>query len=123
MPTSRSLAAFASLFLVAAAVPATAFADETGNKGSVEKVELNTPSSDTYLQYHGRVTLEWGKNGHKKDEYRWGGTSCGSRTLSDNLIQVLIDASRRGNLQVTPRYQTGQGDVKCLVGFSIEEKR
>ena len=123
MFTRRPLAAFASLFLVAAMVPATAHADETGTAGTVDKIEINTPSADAYLQYHGRVILQWGKNGNNKAEYRWGGTSCGTRVITPDLIEVLVDAARRGNVYITPRFQPGQGDAKCLVGFGLEEKR
>ena len=121
MRTRRSLAAFASLFMIAAAVPAIAYAaDDTGTAGFVHKVEVNTPSADAYLQYHGRVIVQTGKT---KTEYRWGGTSCGSRTVSDELIAILIAATRSDEIQVTPRFQAGQGDCKCLVGFTINDKR
>lgn len=122
MRTRRSLAPFVSLFLIAVAVPAIALAtDETGTAGSVDTVEINTPSADTYLQYHGRVVVKSGKA--NKTEYRWGGTSCGSRTVDADLVQVLVQASRNDNIVVTPRFQIGQGDMKCLVGFSVKEKR
>jgi hypothetical protein len=125
MFTRRPFAAFASLFLFGSlviAAPATAFAaDETGSAGSVDKVEINTPSADAYLQYHGRVVVQTGKS--TKNEYRWGGTSCGSRVVEEDLIAILVQASRNSDVVVTPRFQLGQGDVKCLVGFSIQEKR
>lgn len=121
MRTRRPLAAFVSLFLLAVAMPATALADETGSAGSVQIVEINTPSADTYLQYHGRVIVKTGKA--NTAEYRWGGTSCGSRTVDADLVQVLIQASRNADVVVTPRFQAGQGDVKCLVGLTVTEKR
>jgi hypothetical protein len=123
MRTRRPLAAFASLFMlaVAVAVPATAFADESGTAGSVDSIEINTPSADAYLQYHGRVVVRTGKS--TKTEYRWGGTSCGSRVVPADMVEVLVQASRNDNIVITPRFQIGQGDVKCLVGFNVQEKR
>lgn len=125
MRTRRPLAAFASLFLIpllGMAVPSTALAaDETGTAGSVSVVEINTPSADAYLQYHGRLTLQNGKA--KFTEYRWGGTSCGTRILSTEMVEVLVEASRNNAIVVTPRFQVGQGDAKCLVGFSVTPKR
>jgi hypothetical protein len=122
MRTRRPLAAFAPLFLVAAlAMPATAFADETGSAGSVNKVEVNTPSADTYLMYHGLVVVLTGKT--TKTEYRWGGTSCGTRTMSADMVETLVEASRNTDLVVTPLFQLGQGDCKCLVGFTVNKKR
>lgn len=124
MRTRRPVAALASLFLLAVAVPATAFAaDETGTAGFVDKVEINTPSADAYLAYHGRVVLASGKGGTTKTEYRWGGTSCGTRVVSEDLVQILVQASRNSDIVVTPRFQIGQGDIKCLVGFTVQEKR
>lgn len=120
---TRPVAAFASLFLLAfaVAVPATAFADESGTAGSVDSIEINTPSADAYLQYHGRIVIKTGKV--TKTEYRWGGTSCGSRTVPEDMVAVLSQAVRDATIVVTPRFQIGQGDVKCLVGFDVAEKR
>jgi hypothetical protein len=123
MRTRRSLAAFASLFLIAAAVPAIVYADDTGTAGYVDKVDINTPSADAYLQFHGRVIVASGKGGANKVEYRWGGTSCGTRTMPEELVQILVQSSRDSNIVVTPRFQLGQGDAKCLVGFSMQDKR
>jgi hypothetical protein len=120
MRTRRPLAAL-SLFLLAVAIPATAFADESGTAGSVSSVEINTPSADTYLQYHGRVVVLTGKS--TKTEYRWGGTSCGTRTVSADMIDTLVQAARNDTVVVTPRFQVGQGDAKCLVGFTVAKKR
>ena len=119
MRTRRPLA---SLFLLGLlAMPATALADETGSAGSVSKVEVNTPSADTYLQYHGRVIILTGKS--TKTEYRWGGTSCGTKTVPAEMVQTLVEASRNTDLVVTPLFQLGQGDLKCLVGFTVNKKR
>jgi hypothetical protein len=121
MRTRRPLAAVASLFLLAVAVPATAFADESGTAGSVSSVEVNTPSADTYLEYHGRVVVLTGKT--TKTEYRWGGTSCGSRVVPADMVQVLVEASRNTTVVSTPTFQVGQGSAKCLVGFTVAPKR
>jgi hypothetical protein len=121
MRTRRPLAALASLFLLAVAIPATALADETGSAGSVSKVDVNTPSADTYLQYHGRVIILTGKT--TKTEYRWGGTSCGTKTVPADMVSTLVEASRNTDLVVTPLFQLGQGDLKCLVGFTVNKKR
>jgi hypothetical protein len=108
----------ASLFAVCLLVaPATASADENGAPGIAWDLEVLTTSADTYLQYHGRLVLMVGTT---PEEFRWGGTSCGSRTMSDDNVRLLTEAVREG-LQVTPRFQVGQGDAKCLVGFSTEK--
>lgn len=109
---------FVSLFalgLATAPTPALA-ADETGATGTARDLEILTPSAEAYLQYHGRLVLLVGTT---PEEYRWGGTSCGSRTLSDANVR-LLNAAVRENASITPRFQIGQGDVRCLVGFLVD---
>lgn len=100
-------------------IPSTALAatDEIGPAGRIVALEVNQQSSDTYLQYHGRV---WIGKGKAVVEYRWGGTSCGSRTLMPDGVQLLQTALANG-LVVQPRYEDGQGTTLCLVGFTFSD--
>lgn len=108
---------FALAFLLAAlAVSSLAMADEEGNKGTMTSLQINHSTSETYLAYHGRMTVSEGKG--VSAEYRWGGASCGSRTLPDNLVAMLQRALETG-APIEPRYQLGQGGSKCLVGFTV----
>lgn len=108
--------AFASLLAVCLLVaPAIASADESAAQGIAWDLQVVTPSADTYLQYHGRLLVMVGATA---EEYRWGGTSCGSRTMSEDNVRMLAEAVSKG-LLLTPRFQTGQGAAKCLVGFSV----
>jgi hypothetical protein len=93
-------------------------ADQTGTEGRAKSLQVNAPSSDAHLQYHGRVFVQAGKN---TTEYRWGGTSCGSRTLTPELVSLLADTVRQGDSTIVPIFQNGQGSTKCLVGFTIKE--
>lgn len=108
----HTLASLLAVCLVSA--PSTAFADEVGTSGVAASIEVLTPSADTYLQYNGRVVLVVGTT---QEEYRWGGTSCGSRTMSAANVQALVTAVRKGAV-ITPRFQIGQGTTRCLVGFT-----
>jgi hypothetical protein len=117
---SRRIAFSLPALALALAIPLTAnAADETGPEGRAKTIQVNTPSSDVYLQYHGRVFVNTGK---KSAEYRWGGTSCGSRTMSPEMIDLLVDAVRAEDVRIVPIYQDGQGSTKCLVGFSLKDK-
>ncbi len=111
-----SLAAFATLSL--STLSSTAFAaDSTGAAGTLDSVEINNPTADTYLQYHGRVVIN---SAGKLTEYRWGGTSCSTKVMSESVVALLWDAFyNRGTTTITPRFQAGQGTNKCLVGFSL----
>ncbi len=119
MSLTRPLVVLATLFSLA--LPTTALAaDELGSRGSLEVVEINHSTADTYVQYHGRVVIRTGK---KTQEYRWGGTSCANKGLPENLVAALLDAfSNRKVTQVTPRFKDGAGSTRCLVGFSVEDR-
>lgn len=120
MSFNRSLVALATL--AALSLPTNVFAsDSTGQKGSVETIEINHSTADTFLQYHGRIVIKTGKT---TAEYRWGGTSCSNKTLPSELVALLWDAFRtRKNTHVTPRFQSGQGSNKCLVGFTFANRK
>jgi len=116
MKALTTLAVLASLSL-----PSLALAgDSVGSRGTLTTLEVNTPSADTYLQYFGRavVLTSSGKNNTSSVEYRWGGTSCGSRVLSDAEVAMLQRALESGT-PIAPRYQAGQGSTLCLVGFTL----
>lgn len=105
--------------LASLAVSSLAFAEDTqGTSGIVTELEVNTTSADTYLQFHGRVVIASGKTLNSPTEYRWGGTSCGTRVLPDAMLGMLQRALESG-APVVPRYQIGQGSAKCLVGFKF----
>jgi hypothetical protein len=115
MKAINKLALLASL-----AVSSLAFADDVvGTGGTVTELELSSPSADLYLAYHGRIVISTsiGK-AVSKAEYRWGGVSCGTRVLSDAMVASLQRALESA-APIVPRYQLGQGDVKCLVGYRL----
>ena len=114
--TIRLLTCFALMSCAGAAS-----ADDTGLVGSVVGLAVNTTSADTYLQYHGRMFVKNVNN--TLDEYRWGGTSCGSRVLTEEHVATLQRALNHKKMTIEPLSQTGQGDAKCLVGFTMVEKK
>jgi hypothetical protein len=113
---TNTFASIVALSLIVAPSIASA-ADEDGTAGLAYDLQVLTASADTHLQYHGRLILLVGT---AQVEYRWGGSSCGSRTMSEDNIRLMKEAIREG-LTVTPRFQAGQGDSKCLVGFSAQK--
>lgn len=117
MSTLRALA-FVSIFTAAAA---PAFADDSNPVGILVALQENTQSADAYLQYHGRMFVKVGKD--TLSEYRWGGTSCGSRTLEENEVAMLQRALERKNMTIKPLSQSGQAQSQCLVGFTLVEKK
>jgi hypothetical protein len=96
-------------------------ADDVGAIGTVAGLQVNDDSADTYLQFHGRA---WVKNAEGTlDEYRWGGTSCGTRILDGDQVAALHRALDAKNMQVQLLYQSGQGDAKCIVAFTLVPKK
>jgi hypothetical protein len=105
-----------ALLALSVALPSMALAaDDVGSAGSILELEVNSPSADTYLIHHGRMLVGNSKNA---TEYRWGGNACGSRTLSEHMVNQLARALD-GGLKVQPRYQMGQGLLRCVVGFTL----
>ena len=117
---SRSTLALAAAL---AAVPATTFADSTGNAGFVIAVTVHETSSDDYANHHGRVLIREGSEpGAPQTEYRWGGTVCASRVLSAANVALLVEALRgRSDTQLIPRFKMGQAGTRCLTSFIIQE--
>jgi hypothetical protein len=107
------------LTLILSAGAATA--DDIGEVGSIVSLDVFTTPADTYLQYHGRMFVK--RSDGVLDEYRWGGTSCGSRTLTEGQWAALQSALNHKKMTITPTSQDGQGPSKCLVGFSLVEKK
>ncbi len=96
-------------------------ADDTGLVGSLVALDVNTGLADLYLQYHGRMFVK--NSDGILDEYRWGGVSCGTRILTEAHVAELQRALNTKNMTIEPRTQVGQGDAKCLVGFTLVEKK
>ena len=115
-PTLRFLILFSVLILHAG----VARADTAGAIGPVAGLQVNTTSADTYLQFHGRVFVK-NPNG-ALDEYRWGGASCGSKTLTEAQVGALRSALEDKRIVIEPLHLPGQGMIICLVGFTVAPK-
>ncbi len=112
---SRVPVALFTLALALAAPSLAVAADGVGTTGTVAELEVNHSTAETYLQYHGRVVIT---DGTRATEYRWGGTSCSNKVLPEAIVAMLQRAMASG-ASVTPRYQAGQGNNRCLVGFAL----
>jgi hypothetical protein len=95
--------------------------DLVGETGTVVGVTITTPSSDTSLQYHGQVFVQ--KADKSVVEYRWGGSSCGSRILTDAEEGALHRALDSKVMRIRTLYQDGQGNAQCVVGFTLVPKK
>ncbi|MBK9036301.1 MAG: hypothetical protein IPL61_34490 [Myxococcales bacterium] len=103
------------LVLTLALAPAVAHADLIGGTGTAIELEVNHSTADAYLQFHGRLVLT---AAGRDTEYRWGGTSCSNKTLPESQVTMLQRALESAT-SITPRYVSGQGLNKCLVGFTV----
>ncbi len=119
MRVRRSLPALLTAALLALPVTALA-ADSTGTRGAVDSVEVFSPSASTFLKYHGRIFV---LSGSKKQEYRWGGTSCGNKTIDTQMVDLLYRAMSSSKIEITPSYKSGQGKTRCLVGFKLKKSK
>jgi hypothetical protein len=102
------------LALVAAPGVALALADYDGTPGRIAELEVLNGHADRYLQYHGRILITFGE---RSEQYRWGGSSCSNRTISESMVLLLQRAQDQG-ATIVPRYFAGQGGNRCLGGFT-----
>lgn len=101
-------------------IPCTAFAlDYRGDAGVIREIEINEATADSFLQYHGRLVIDVQVNDRTiAVDYKWGGTSCSNKTLTEAKVALLERAMANGAI-VEPKFQSGQGSNKCVVGFVI----
>ncbi|NVB40397.1 hypothetical protein G6O69_21335 [Pseudenhygromyxa sp. WMMC2535] len=111
--------AFTTTLVVSLLSPLPAAADSQGETGTIDSVEVYSPSSDDYAKYHGRLFVTGARG---QAEYRWGGTTCGSKTITDAMATQLVVALDAENTQIVPRFKSGQGGKRCLVGFQLERE-
>lgn len=105
--------------LAASLIPATALADSNGSTGNVDGLTVYERSSDNYAMANGVLTVKE-KNGGKRD-YKWGGSLCPGRELSDASVALLFESLRdRKKVKLTPTFKLGNGNVRCLTGFKLE---
>ena len=105
------------LLLAPAVLGGEVHADEIGLAGFVQNIAVKTVSADTYLQTHGELVILQTSN-EQLTTYRWGGTACGSKVLTDAQLSYLMDFASAPYMVVEPIHKPGQGDSKCLVGFT-----
>ena len=105
------------LALAATLIFEIALADETGPAGTVHSVLVRTVSSDSYIQAHGSLMVKQSID-DVVTEYRWGGTSCGAKVLTDSQVAYLMDLAAAPYMLIEPIHKAGQGQIICLVGFT-----
>ena len=107
-------------FVVSSAGRAVA-QDSVGEVGTLVGLQLNTPHGDSVLQFQGRILVQ--KADKSLQEYKWGGTACGSRVLTDAEEAALHRALDSKVMKIQPLYQDGQGNALCVVGFMLVPKK
>lgn len=109
-----ALVAFAAL-----AAPAVAAAD-TSNTSSIAQITVLEPGDKNYKNFHGTAWLEIDKASYN---YRWGGSHCGGKDISENSIQLLF-ASFRSEYAVTLEYSVNEvkgKQYRCITGFTVSK--
>lgn len=112
-------AVFASLAIGLLAPGGHLHADDEGDIGRLVALRLNMPGSDQHASFHGSITIK--RNGGKKDEYLWGGSTCPGQKLGEPQVRVLTAAlADRHKTLLAPMYVKGEGaDRRCLVAFEL----
>ena len=109
----------AAALTVLAASPGSAHAEETGSKGRVTAVQINTSGSDQHASVHGSIRLR--QSDGKSQDYLWGGSTCPGQKLEPSHVALLVSAHvNRARTWLTPSYAPSEGgDKRCLVAFSL----
>ncbi|MGQ0697865.1 MAG: hypothetical protein ACT4PZ_06425 [Panacagrimonas sp.] len=102
------------------AVPAAHAADTQGTTGQLISLKINETSSDSYAVQRGSLVIH--ENGLVPREYRFGGTICSGRNLSEQNQNNLASVDSSPTIVVTPFYKSGQGNVRCLVGYRLQDR-
>lgn len=102
------------------AIPSTSFADSNGAVGTVASLTVYESSSDSYAMYNGVLSVREKSTGTTRS-YKWGGSICPSKTVSDSSLALLFDALRsKENVEIVPSYKLGNGNERCLTGFRLD---
>lgn len=115
---TRMTGIFVAMCMVVMLISAPGWAEETGEPGFIESLELVSISAENYPLYHGELILqtEFGEVA-----YRWGGSSCPGKDLNNeesrHLLEALIQYSQSAHMHITPTYKNGQGQNICLVSY------
>jgi hypothetical protein len=102
-------------------LPPVAIADSLGTAGKLVGLRDVNAASDDYALIRGSVWVDEGKGAIT--EYRWGGSVCPGRNLSEDEIANLSRALNDSQLRLIPIYQNGQGNSVCLTHFLLVSKR
>lgn len=97
-----------------------ALADTQGDSGRVIGLSLNESSSDLSATQRGKIVVD---SAGIVSEYRWDGTLCAGRVLTEAEEAVLAGLVGNKKLLITPYWKSGQGGVRCLVSFTIGDKK
>ena len=119
MAKRMAVVAGLTLGLASLMLPASAAADESGTKGRVLRIRVNTSGSSEHATFHGSVTIRLASG--KNQTYLWGGSTCPGQKLDDGQVRLLVGAQRdRGRTWLAPYYVASEGgDRRCLVGFEL----
>jgi hypothetical protein len=115
-------AAIVSAFVATALMlPPAAIADSLGTAGKLVGLRDVNAVSDNYPLIRGSVWVDEGKGAIT--EYRWGGSVCPGKDLSEEEIANLSRALNNSKLRIIPIYKNGQGNSVCLTHFLLVAKR
>ena len=114
---SRTRFPVLALLAAVVALPATALADSFGSSGELTRIVIYDSSSDDYSQKRGEVDIR--TSGGSSTTYVWGGSKCNNMNLSSTNIRLLADVVNNADKTVTPRWKSGMGSTRCIVGFTV----
>lgn len=102
------------------ALAAPVFADTVGLTGAIVGLREVNSNSDRYALLRGSIWIE--ESPGQLQEYRWGGSACPGKDLTEDEVANLARNLDR-NVRIIPIFKNGQGGSRCLVEFIITDRR
>ncbi|MEM8934921.1 MAG: hypothetical protein AAGC77_00765 [Pseudomonadota bacterium] len=90
----------------------------SGALGLIESLRILETTNDDYSKMHGALVVKYYND--EEQLFRWGGSYCPGRNLTDANKQVLATAFASG-MKIRVETKNGQGGAQCIVGFELSK--
>ena len=84
---------------------------------TIHSLRVLERTNDEYAKMHGELEV-YPVSKNKTYTYRWGGSSCPGRNMTDTNVMLLAEGLTH-KMKIQIEMKLGQGGSKCIVGFRL----
>lgn len=84
---------------------------------TIHSLRVLERTNDDYAKMHGELEV-YPVSKNKTYTYRWGGSSCPGRNLTETNVMLLGEGLTH-KMKIQIEMKLGQGGSKCIVGFRL----